>query len=50
MKHPSDDVLKVIEQLAKRKLSQIENPNYLDKNILLYTAAVTMKEYLNDLS
>ena len=25
MKHPSDDVLKVIDQLAKRKLSQIEN-------------------------
>ena len=49
MKHPSDDVLKVIDQLAKRKLSQIENPNYLDINVLLYTAAVTTKEYLNDL-
>ena len=35
MKHPSDDVLKVIDQLAKRKLSQIENPNYLDINVLL---------------
>ena len=30
MKHPSDNVLKVIDQLAKRKLSQIENLNYLD--------------------
>ena len=49
VKHPSDDVLKVIDQLAKRKLSQIENPNYLDLNVLLYTAAVTTKEYLNDL-
>ena len=49
MKHPSDDVLKVIDQLAKRKLSQIENPNYLYINVLLYTAAVTTKEYLNDL-
>ena len=49
MKHPSDDVLKVIDQLAKRKLSQIENPNYLDINVLLCTAAVTTKEYLNDL-
>ena len=33
MKHPSDDVLKVIDQLAKQKFSQIENPTYLDKNI-----------------
>ena len=29
MKHPSDDVLKVIDQLAKRKLSQIEKPELL---------------------
>ena len=50
IKHPSDDVLKVIDRLAKRKLSQIENPNYLDINVLLYTAAVTTKEYLNDVS
>ena len=50
IKRPSDDVLKVIDRLAKRKLSQIENPNYLDINVLLYTAAVTTKEYLNDLS
>ena len=48
MKHPSDDVLKVIDQLAKRKLSQIENPHYLDINVLLYTPAVTTKEYLSD--
>ena len=41
IKHPSDDVLKVIDRLAKRQLSQIENANY--------TAAVTTKEYLNDL-
>ena len=49
IKHPSDDVLKVIHQLAKRKLSQVENLNYLDINVLLYNAAVTRKEYLNDL-
>ena len=49
IKHPSDDVLKVIDRLAKRKLSQIENQNNLDINVLLYTAAVTTKEYLNDL-
>ena len=49
IKHPSDDVLKVIHRLAKRKRSQVENPNYLDINVLLYTAAVTRKEYLNDL-
>ena len=40
----------MIDRLAKRKLSQIENPNYLDINVLLYTAAVTTKEYLNDVS
>ena len=50
MKHPSDDVLKVIDQLVKQKLSQIQNPNYLDIDVLLYTAAVTTKEYLNDLN
>ena len=50
IKHPSDDVLKVIDRLAKQKLSQIENVNYLDINVLLYTAAVTTKEYPNDLS
>ena len=50
MKHPSDDVLRVIDQLVKQKLSQIENPNYLDIDVLLYTAAVTTKEYLNDLN
>ena len=27
IKHPSDGVLKVIDRLAKRKFSQIENPN-----------------------
>ena len=42
--------MKVIHRLAKRKLSQIENANYLDINVLLYTAAVTTKEYLNDVS
>ena len=40
----------MIDRLAKRKLSQIENLNYLDINVLLYTAAVTTKDYLNDLS
>ena len=39
----------MIHQLAKRKLSQVENLNYLDINVLLYNAAVTRKEYLNDL-
>ena len=36
-------------QLAKQ-LSQIENPNYLDINVLLYTAAITTKKYLNNLN
>ena len=50
MKQPSDDVLKVIDQLAKQKLSQIENLSYLDINVLLHTAAATTKEYLSDLN
>ena len=50
MKHSSDDVLKVVDQLAKWKLSQIENPNYLNINVLLHAAAVITKEYLNDLN
>ena len=50
MKHPSDDVLKVIDQVAKRKLSQIENLNYLHINVLLYTALVTTKKCLNNLN
>ena len=48
MKHQSDDVLKIADQLAKQKLSQIENPNYLDINVVLNTATVTTKEYLED--
>ena len=40
----------MIDRLEKQKLSQIENVNYLDINVLLYTAAVTTKEYPNDLS
>ena len=39
-----------MNRLAKQKLSKIENTNYLDINVLLYTAAVTTKEYLNDVS
>lgn len=50
MKHLSDDVLKVIDQLAKQKLSQIDSKNYLDINVLLDSAAFTTKEYLNDLN
>ena len=50
IKHTSDDVLKVTDRLAKRELSQIENLNYLDINVLLYTVAVTTKDYLNNLS
>ena len=40
----------MIDRLAKQKLPQIENANCLDINVLLYTAAVTTKEYLKDLS
>ena len=47
--NPLDDVLKVIDQIVKQKLSQIENPSYLDTNVL-YTAAVTTIVYLNDLN
>ena len=50
MKHPWTDVLKMIDELAKGKLTQIENPNFFDINVLLYNAAVTRKEYLEDLT
>ena len=40
----------MIDRLAKWKLSQIESLNNLHINFLLYTTAVTMKEYLRDLS
>ena len=40
----------MIDRLAKQELSQIENPNYLDINVLLYAATVTTKDYINDLS
>ena len=50
MKHPWTDVLKMIDELAKGKLTQIENPNFFDINVLLYNAAVTRKEYLKDLT
>ena len=50
MKHPWNDMLKVIDQLVKQKLSQIENLKYLDINVLLFTAAVTTKDYLNYLN
>ena len=36
MKHPWTDVLKMIDELAKGKLTQIENPNFFDINVLLY--------------
>ena len=50
MKLPSDDVLKMVHQLAKQKLCQIENPNFLFINVLLCTAAVITKEDLNNLN
>ena len=40
----------MIDSQAKWKLSQTESLNNLHINFLLYTAAVTMKEYLRDLS
>ena len=50
MNNPSDYVMKVIDYLAKWKLSQTENLNYLDINFLLDIDAVTSKECLNDLN
>ena len=50
MKHPWNDILKLIDQLVKQKLSQIENLKYLGINVLLFTAAVTAKDYLNYLN
>ena len=34
IKHPFDEVLTVTDRLAKQNLPQIENPNYLDINVL----------------
>ena len=34
IKHPFDEVLAVTDRLAKQNLPQIENPNYLDINVL----------------
>ena len=50
MKHPWNDISKLIDQLVKQKLSQIENLKYLGINVLLFTAAVTTKDYLNYLN
>ena len=33
IRHPLNEVLTVIDQVAKQNLPQIENPNYLDINV-----------------
>ena len=43
----SDDVIKVIDFLA---IKELDNPKLFDINALLYTLAITAKEYVNDLT
>ena len=50
MKHPSHDVMKITDQITIQTLTQVENPNYLDINVMLYSAAIIVKEQLNNLN
>ena len=36
------------EQLASWELSEIDNTNYFDVNVLLFTAAIANKEHMNE--
>ena len=46
----SDDVIKVIDFLANSAIKELDNPKLFDINALLYTLAITAKEYVNDLT
>ena len=45
----SDDVTKVIDFLANNAIKELDNSELFDINALLYTSAITAKEYVNDL-
>ena len=48
-KKVADDVIKVMDFLASKTITEIREPSYFKINALLYTFAVTAKEHLNDL-
>ena len=51
-KKVADDVIKVMDFLASKTITEIREPSYFKINALLYTSAasaVTAKEHLNDL-
>ena len=50
MKRSLGDVMKITAQLAIQTLTQIENPNYLGINAMIYSTAITTKEHLNNLN
>ena len=46
----SNDVIKVIDFLANNAIKELKKPKHFDINTLLYTSAITAKEYVNDLT
>ena len=45
----SDDAIKVIDFISINKSNELIRPNFLDINVLLYTAAVAANEHKGDL-
>lgn len=50
MKRPLGDVRKTTDQLTKQIITQLENLNYLIINVMLYSAAIIIKEQFKDLN
>lgn len=50
MKHPLGDVRKITDQLTTQIITQLENLNYLIINVMLYSAAIIIKEQFKDLN
>ena len=46
----SDVVIKVMNFLANNAIKELDNPKFFNTNALLYTSAITTKEYVNDLT
>lgn len=50
MKHPLGDVRKITDQLTTQIITQLENLNYLIINVMLYSAAIIIKEPFKNLN
>lgn len=50
MKHPLGDVRKITDQLTTQIITQLENLNYLIINVMLYSAAIIIKEQFKNLN